>query len=102
MLGIDANARVGSNTLQFVGKFEACAENDNVAHFCVFLDSASSYACNTFAESWDAWVCRRWGATARIDYVCSDSPYDPNENHVRVEHAIDLTTTSEDGHRAVR
>jgi hypothetical protein len=97
VVGIDANARVGSIMSPYIGALEVDPENDNGACLRYFLDQLELYAHNTFVKAGHTWTSGH-GTTARIDYICTSvMPPAP----ACVLDTIELATSAREDHRVV-
>ena len=101
LLGIDANARVGSVRSQYIGTARPDRENANGTSFRHFLEATHIYAYNTYVDAGRTWVSPKGGKEARIDYVGSSQPPVISQNRPRVVSGIELATSGREDHRVV-
>jgi hypothetical protein len=101
LLGIDANARVGSVRSQYIGTARPDRENANGTSFRHFLEATHIYAYNTYVDAGRTWVSPKGGKEARIDYVGSSKPPLIAQNQPRVISGIELATSGREDHRVV-
>ena len=97
VVGIDANARVGSAASPHIGHAAPDVENDNGACLRHFLDQLELFAHNTFVDAGHTWTSGH-GTTSRIDFMCASCmPSAP----ARVLDTIELATSAREDHRVV-
>eukprot|EP00973_Karenia_brevis_P053477 7431373-Karenia_brevis.AAC.1 len=100
ILGIDANARVGSVKSKSIGLSAPNKENDNGERFRIYLEAVDLYAINTFSDAGNTWVSS-FGTESRIDYISSSvSPF-TNPNSAEVLRSIELATAEREDHRVL-
>eukprot|EP00973_Karenia_brevis_P078820 10939231-Karenia_brevis.AAC.1 len=101
MLCIDANARMGSITDDFVGPVYKQQENDNGFRMRLLCGTYRLYPCNTwFVNNGCTWVGSR-GHEARLDYICFCASIHECVERCYIEDSIDLSLGERDDHRVL-
>ena len=97
---VDANARLGSVTSDFIGTCEPEIENENGEMFRALLEEVHLYAANTYYGGGKSWTGSR-GHRQRIDYILTDKARLDALKSCKLLHEIHLVDCDQDDHIAV-